>query len=452
MTNLKLFLRLVGLFLLFSSPCMAVLSVRVFVPDDVTDPDVFGQLTGDAGSQYDLLLEFPSGSDGSLAGSPINIYIPGLEASRSFIDASLFSANQSTRGSTLPTFFLDNPPSSLVTIETEVSITNDEPSQHFLHVAVANNAGSNDWRIIGINGAGISNGVSQLRRNISFNIADFCLQSTAFSCNDLVGLDSITGQVYYFLASSNLGLGAQVNPTAAGFDNGVYFNVNISTRVYDTNLSVDLDELIVGDGSLSLRYQGSAVMNAVSRIIAIRHSNVTTDDGDQFIGTYPSVTIFDKEDYPSTLSGRILVEPLENGVETFLSVAFVDKFNYVTRVSNIQSATPTEIIALLREQSCFFFTAGFQRKHFVTERLQQFRSDVLMSFALGRKFVEFYYEIGPKYAPLVLDRPWLQLFIQAVGYTLVFVLDYGLYLVLLILGFVVAARIRFLGRQQKSHR
>lgn len=438
MTRLKLLWQGICLFLALSSTSLATLSVRVYVPDDVTDPEVFGTLTGTGGNTFSLLVELPSGSDGTQSSNPVNIYVPGLESTASFASASLYSINGSTRGANLPLFQTNVPPNSLLTIEKEVTITTNEPAQHFLHAAVANNAGSNDWRVIGINATAIGNGVSQLRRNIAFNFTDFCDQSAAFNCNELAAFGSITGQVYYFLASSNLGIGAQINPTASGFDHGVYFNINVSTRVYDSNLQVTTSEPAIGDGSLSLSYQGSAVMNAVDRVVVVQHLDAAPGAGDDFIGDYTSIKLFDNE-YPSNLTGKILVEPLENDVPASLSVAFVDKYNYATRVSNIVTGTPIEILALLREQSCFFFTAGFQRKHYVTDRLQKFRSNVLMKFSLGREFVRFYYTIGPKYAPLVLDRPWLQMMIKGIGYSVVFVLDYGLHLLILLMSFISAA-------------
>lgn len=437
MIKLKLISYLLSLLLIFSPMAFATLSVRVYVPDDVTDPEVFGTLTGGGGNTYSLLIELPAGSDGTQSSNPVNIYVPGLDTSGMLANASLYSLNGSDRASFLPQFVTDDPPNSLLTIEQEVTITTNEPAQHFLHAAVANNAGSNDWRVIGINATAIGNGVSQLRRNISFNLTDFCDQSAAFNCNELAGSNTITGQVYYFLASSNLGIGAQINPTASGLNHGVYFNINVSTRVYDANLEVKTFEPIIGDGSISLSYQGSAVMNAVDRVIVLQHLDSNPVEKG-FVGEYSTVKLFDNE-YPSNLTGKILVEPLENNVAASLSVAFVDKYNYATRVSNIVTGTPIEILALLREQSCFFFTAGFQRKHYVTDRLQKFRSNVLMKFSLGREFVRFYYTIGPKYAPLVLDRPWLQMMIKGIGYSVVFVLDYGLHLLILLMSFISAA-------------
>lgn len=435
------------LFTLFAvTDAYATLSVRFYKPD-IIDAEITVTMNS-LGSQYDLYVEEPSGSDGTIESNPVQVYIPGQGGTVARPQASLYGLNGSARGTNLPTFALANPPTANLVFETEVTITSNEPAQHYLHAAVVNNSASNDWRVFSINTTAVSNGVSRQIKNISVQLNEFCDRSSAFDCDDLAASNNkISGLVYFFLAPSVLGLGAQINPKSEQYSHGIYYNFNVSTRAYDqdtgvdpTDIVVDLTRVVKGDEGLSAEYQVNAVMNDVDRTIILYFGEAVPAQIRQYLGDYTVQKVFDEE-FTSALVGRILISPLPNGQDASIAVAQVDKYNYVSRISNAEIERPEAIAALLREQSCFFFTAGFQRKHPVTERLQRFRSEVLMKFDLGRRFVKFYYKIGPKYAPLVLESKPLQYFFQALGFSLVFLINHTILvtatLLLLAAGFLL---------------
>lgn len=427
--------------LLIFTEAKAALSVRIYKPDQ-TDAEIRVRMNS-LGSQYDLVAKEPSGSDGTIESNPVQVYIPGQGGTVARPQASLYSLNGSVRGANLPTFAIANPPNANLVIETEVTITSGEPSQHFLHAAVVNNSASNDWRVISINSTAISNGVSRQFKNISVSLNEFCDRSATFNCDDLSNSNNnISGLVYFFLAPPGLGLGSQINPKASNYAHGIYYNFNISTRAYDqdtgvdpTAIVVDLTRVVKGDEGLAAEYRVSAAMNELDRTIILYFGETVPVQIRQYLGDYAIQQVFDNK-FTSALNGKILISPLPNGQDASIAVAQVDKYNYVTRISNAEVERPEAIAALLREQSCFFFTAGFQRKHPVTERLQRFRSEVLMKFDLGRRFVKFYYRIGPKYAPLVLESKPLQYFFQALGFSLVFLINNALILTSALLLFV----------------
>lgn len=430
--NIKMLnaLKFWGLLLLLvsSSGLYADIDLKIYRPDIVDGDELEIKIPMVSnGSLFELEVDLPSGSAGSLNGAA-KTFVPIL-GDNDYPKASIYSLNSSSKANDLPqmTSSLVMSTASL-TFEKEITITSGNDDL-YLHAAVASSLSSNDWRVIGRNASRISPSAQEERHKVSFNLTDFCGKSDLLKCDELVDSDdAVMAQVYFFLADTILPLNSAVDPEDSGYNHGVYYEVYLSSDVHASNPTnpgdegnlVDLLELRRGDESLNLKYKSDFTIDQFKRVIVAQYlGNVT--DGD-FIGE-SALKLFGNskaDEFPRSEEGTVLVEPLKNGEAATLSVAFMDKYGFVTPLSRSQTETPLEIEVLLQEQSCFFFTAGFGREHWVIDELKKFRDEVLTTTPIGSVVVDIYYELAPKYAYIILEHPWLQSMVRGIAYVLVF--------------------------------
>ena len=112
--------------------------------------------------------------------------------------------------------------------------------------------------------------------------------------------------------------------------------------------------------------------------------------------------------------GDRMVQGLENDVTYYFLLANEDEAGNVYRASplsylqnDLHSATPEAVIGLLEDQSCFIATAAFGspfEKH--VQDLREFRNQFLLTNALGKKFVDFYYSASPPLAQWIAQHEW----------------------------------------------
>lgn len=127
--------------------------------------------------------------------------------------------------------------------------------------------------------------------------------------------------------------------------------------------------------------------------------------------------------YPYQQNGSLTVSNLTNDTTYLLTVAHVSKFKFVTAVPTNGSGRPQEIQAFIKEQSCFFLSAGFGDRHFVLDYLRGFRDSVLLKNKLGKAMVNFYYQIAPQYTPYIYGNPLIAFLMRFVGYSFYYFLN-----------------------------
>ena len=122
--------------------------------------------------------------------------------------------------------------------------------------------------------------------------------------------------------------------------------------------------------------------------------------------------------------GELKITGLANGTNYNFSVAFIDKYQLMPRLSTSREVTPLSIEELLKKEACFLITSGFEREHFVLDYFKMIRDEVLLKFSLGQMFTSWYYEAAPKWTGFILDRPWLKALIRACAYTFYYLTKY----------------------------
>jgi|GEM_PF-4209837 hypothetical protein len=432
-------LKLLIIFLVIGSSNLALaqITLKIYKPDVVNQDELeikIPMVSG--GSTFELEVDLPSGDADSFS-NPAKTYVPVL-GTPGFPKSSIFSHNSSSKANDLPVAATGFAPSATLTFEKEITVKSGD-SDLFLHAAVASDLDSNDWRVIGRNTSPISSTALEERHKVSFTTTSFCANSDRIECDDLVSSDDdVMSQVYFFLAENVLLFNDEIDPESSAYNHGVYYEVSLSSRVHaadptapseDFNL-VKIEEIRRGDESLNLKYRSDFTIEEFDRVIVARYLDDTKITiGGQFIGenaTHGSLKLFgnvEGDEFPRSEEGIILVEPLTNGEAAILSIAFVDKYGFVTPLSNSETETPLKVEVLLQEQSCFFFTAGFGREHWVIDELKSFRDQVLRNSPLGNVLIDVYYEVAPKYAYVILDHPWLQATMRGIGYVLVFLIQ-----------------------------
>ena len=113
--------------------------------------------------------------------------------------------------------------------------------------------------------------------------------------------------------------------------------------------------------------------------------------------------------------------PLSNATLYHVTLGYVDKWQFVTKLPVSKSETPESIINFLEKESCYFISAGFKESHYVLDYFRWFRDNVLLKFSLGKAFVNVYYETAPHYAlKYIYPSETLSFLIRTFSYILYF--------------------------------
>lgn len=233
----------------------------------------------------------------------------------------------------------------------------------------------------------------------------------------------LTFKIYFFpSATSNLALGDTMDPAAT--TGGVFFETAFSNRIYEsTQVKVSITDVRKGDARIILDYTSDNSILDFKKILIFNHTaapgTVNAPVGDAlYTGN------FINRDFSTNPSGEVTINELVNGTPATLSVAFEDKYGFVTTLSDDVTETPIEIQELLKKQACYILTAGFGEEHYITNFFREYRDQVLVHTWLGKKFIELYYKTAPHYALIIYKNEVLRSSIRAAAYGIYFLFNY----------------------------
>jgi hypothetical protein len=246
-----------------------------------------------------------------------------------------------------------------------------------------------------------------------------------------------TINLYFFLADSLLSATSDIGATPdTTYPEGLFFQLNISSKVFTpTDITVSLSDLRKGDRRILGSFSSTATMTAsvYRETLAFIHS--ATVPGCLLPGPISGCSGTLQKDNPisTSQSGDFTLNNLVNGKTYAISLGFLDKYGFMTALSNFDSQTPTEIQELLKKQACYILTAGFGEEHYVTNYFRSYRDHILANSWLGRKFIKVYYRSAPHYAMIIYKNEWMRLVIRSAAYTLYFLFNFY-WVVLIFLG------------------
>lgn len=303
-------------------------------------------------------------------------------------------------------------------------------SDMFLYAAVKDKADSNKFKIIKqySGGALAQNQTLDIAFPLSpFNICALLVTDCTYlaeTSNSPTEKDFI---VYFFLSAvSGYGPTDEVDVSKAPLNNGIYFNVFMSNRIYkDETLRITINSSKPGDKRIILDYTSTATLSSnYAKAVKVFKHNSDPSASNMPIGFNGYSGALLAQDFPYAQNGNLTVTGLSNSQEAILSVVFLDKFNFVTTVSQEVKQTPLEIQELLKKNSCFLLTAGFGEDHYVIDYFRNFRDQILASTYIGRSFIHFYYDVAPKYALIIYQHEGIRALIRGFAYTLYFIFNF----------------------------
>jgi len=280
---------------------------------------------------------------------------------------------------------------------------------------------------------------------VSINLDDICDDSDELNCSDYNSLNvSSTGtdsQIMAIFLTDNDSLIDGIDESS--ITNASFYEITVSNRIFPSEI-IRLNSVGRGEQQLFLSYSGFSTMTNLESIygIALETSGLGCDVDNtlgQTLGDLNSTAGIGLSNIISLETIEIndssqKIKDLANDQCYQVRVTQCDKFGFCSEVSNQIDGTPELIAALLTKNGCFFFTAGFEGDHYIIDYFRSFRDDVLRKSFLGNTFVNFYYRVGPKYAPLIIGRPWIQKSVRALAYVLYGLLNYLNYIFYMIAG------------------
>jgi hypothetical protein len=214
----------------------------------------------------------------------------------------------------------------------------------------------------------------------------------------------------------------------------------MSNKIYTKDtFVVSMSDLRKGDARLIGDFSANATMDSglFDKVIAYKYVDTSTSISSNVpIGAATAGSIVDQT-LSTSQSGEFTLSGLTNSTLYKISIAFQDKFLFATALSTSKSETPTEIQELLKKQACYLLTAGFGEEHYVIKYFRNFRDTVLVNSRAGKLFIHFYYSTAPKLAPIIYKSPVLRAAFRGIGYTLYFMFNYAIFLIILPLAVLI---------------
>lgn len=413
-------------------------------------------VTGVTNRGFTLGSDTPAG-DATAETAPAKIYVPIVRSISGFDNQPYFSLYR-TEGITS----LFDISSTAHYIAFPLLITNGATANN-IYAAVKSGT---SYYVIARYSASISGATNE---TIYFNISpkaicDQIISAGGVECNSL----GITSNVevspapkillYFFQTPATTSItvpGTTIDPAAAAYNGGIYFEVQMSNRVYDTSeLTVFISQVKAGDGRIILTVTSSADMLDFKNMLIFNHGDAGPSAGAYLpIGNYIGGSLIDLN--IGNQSGEITVNKLsdgssvQNNKDYWFSPVLVDKFKFATTLPTPEVGRAQEIEQLLKKQACFLLTAGFGQEHYVITYFRNFRDQVLLKNSLGQKFVSFYYRTAPKYALMIYKSEVIRLVIRGVAYFLYFIFNN---IKLLSISFALIINIIIFKRVKKWHR
>ena len=409
-----------GFMKFFLAFTLCLFSLNSLLAESVYDSDqdsgVNVTLYSNSGSASFNLFEETSSSTGT--GRTHNVYVPMGTSTTDNRNFSYYSNRANL------------PLVSSETISSGVSylsfkLTTDTSSTYpYLYVAVSDDSSPTTFTVVG-NSNYTQPGDSAFTYNLDFNtICD--IDDDIFDCGTFEQTSDPSDEDYvtflFFLSGSD-GLTTSSTISTSDLESDgigyVAYKVYFSNRIYDDSI-VYLNSLSKEDGQLVASVDGFSMGDYFDSAFALADSSTCTTDttANQTMGSLGkslgNLTDLETTDY----DGEFKIKNLTNGTCYSVRIFLCDKFGFCSYASDQLAESPEEIEALLEEQACFFFTAGFGGEHYVVKYFQEFRDQVLRRFSLGRAFISWYYKTAPQYTPYILQRPWMQKSLKTLGYIL----------------------------------
>ncbi len=433
--NLLMIKALTLVLFLISTPLFAQ-SVSDITADDSYEFLTVTLYTNNKANSFDIFEEAGSAASSS---NPHKIYVPFMTTGTANQNFSYYASRASlpTINGGTPT----NSPQLRFVLDVDVNGNADD-----LHVAVADSVTGTYYVLDFI--ATTTDGT--FTYDLSFS--DICnITDLTFRCDDFnqtVTPNEIEELGLFFFV--NDGILVEGDTITASNYTGDYYELNMSNRIYTSNF-VSLTELRKGDEQLRANYstfsfgtgyayslfayvQPGAADTLCDSVVNTSNSSVTLgSEGISFGNLTDLLTV--------ETSGLAPVKSLENNRCYNVQLFFCDRFGFCSYSSEEIQNSPEDIEALLEQQACFFFTAGFGEQHYVVDYFQAFRDNILLKSRLGRAFVNWYYDFAPQHTPYILERPWLQKIIRGIAYVL-YGLMHSLWAILFFISLAVVQSLR----------
>ncbi len=394
------------------SSLLLIWSAQLFAGTSTTvrlNPDIELVVTGTTNTGLTLNSIEPSG-DGTSESAPAKIYVPmeGTSAGNAdyFLDSGVTSLYS---------------PSAVYPINLPLYL-NTTSSDFYLYASIKD--GSNGYKLAVKHGSGPFNGTTNSNTNFPFTIKAICDQLTDCSNFTTTNGTEKSYLLYIFFSTAtpnSLALGTVTDP--ASYTGGMYFEVNMSNRIYTAaQVTPVISNIRQGDARLILEYTSNGSILKPKAVRVFKHGPSSPAGGSP-IRSYDGNGSLTSTEYPFASAGQVTVSGLTNDVDYDFSVLFVDLYKFGTVVSQIKTQRPMAIQELLKKEGCFLLTAGFGEDHYVISYFRHFRDAVLAKSYLGKAFISFYYESAPKYALLIYKHETLRAMIRGMAYTLYFIFN-----------------------------
>lgn len=364
----------------------------------------------------------PSGGNGSTSEQPFVTYVAYQNAVKSTVWRQ-FTLGDGLSSSNGPLFIgSSSPGTQSITMPLEI----DADGRRSLFIAVKDTSISDgsEWVVIALENQVTTASQNDLELTFAFDPNLICTTYLISQCSSIISgsTDRQVLNLFFFLADngdsdSNFSLGSTIDP-ADYSGKGLYWDLSISSRLPSfTSGSITIDSARRGDKRILLDYTLPNSINDFKEIVVIyqaQNSDPTPASTLLFAdiaGALSSESVsFD--DYGKNLNGTVNVKNLINN-ETFDAyLGVVDNYYLSPKFSDKATGSTAAIEELLKEQSCFFLTAGFGEDHPVIRGFRKFRDRVLLKKVLGKIFVTTYYKIAPNWAPWIYQHDGFRFMIR----------------------------------------
>lgn len=414
-------LLVIFLYLLFSQ--LSVFSATIIF--DTAEKIVFNA-TG--GTSYDLVTEHGSGG-GNTESDPTEVYIPikdlaGSQELHNVLGLDIPDINDGT--ATIAGTGTGPAINQTFSFKLDIDFGSDDSTIQYVYMAYYD-SDADEYEIFKVLGSYTGDADST---ELSVDLIEIC---DIHDCTALAGGNSneVEDELYYIFSTTTAISTGTSDDYDTIYTGGAFLRTNMSTRVYDGSadsptVTVSQGGIVTGDESLYINYSSSAIFSNHKEVLILTLAAPgVAQTYSSAIGAGSANTISDENEFPVVDDGANLqIKDLANNQNYNIAIAFLDKYQFSTMVTATQSGTPLEIAAFLKEQSCYFVSAGFGRPHYVLEYFRMIRDQYLLKSSVGRTFVEFYYGSAPKYVGTIYNSPALSLVVRSASYCLYFIMNF----------------------------
>ncbi len=296
------------------------------------------------------------------------------------------------------------------------SFTTDSTAKNYFYMAARDNSGT--YKVMGLLDVyGVATTALDISTDTSYYV-EFTLKSLCErgTCNATLATYTsgsnnlnISQLVYFFTADETLVVGDTASP--ATFTDGSFAKILLTDVISTTPVS--FQSLRRGDTLAIANFSGISQGNigeGVYKILAFMYEG----------GTIPTT-----EQVPADaldIGGNFR---FYDGIkEGDISLALVNKFKFVSKLTAPKAVTPEKIEAFINKQSCYLFSAGFQTDHYVLTYFRYIRDTYLLKNGLGKLFVKWYYQTAPHWTKTIYTSESISFMVRTLGYFLYYVLNY----------------------------